>query len=226
MSAPDQDKPQRGIRSYVLRQGRLTTGQQNALDRHWGDFGVDFTEESLDLAEIFGNDHPVTLEIGFGNGESLITQAASEPGRNFLGIEVHRPGVGHCLHLAVESQLANLRLSNHDATEVLGQQIADASIDTLQLFFPDPWHKKRHHKRRILQPAFIDTVHRKLIHGGRLHLATDWQDYAEHMQLEMDAVADRFELVSTDRGDRPMTKFEQRGLRLGHGVWDFVYQAL
>lgn len=224
MSESGTSQQRRGIRSYVLRQGRLTTGQQNALDNHWQEYGIDYSNELLDLQKIFGNDAQVVVEIGFGNGESLIRQAELHPENNYLGIEVHRPGVGHCLHLAVDKQLGNIRLSNHDATEVLAAQIPDNSLHTLQLFFPDPWQKKKHHKRRILQQSFIDTVHSKLRGDGLLHLATDWENYAEHMQLEMDARTD-FRLVSTERGERPVTKFEQRGLDLGHGVWDFVYQA-
>ena len=217
--------PHRRIRSYVLRQGRITKAQQAALDTLWPQFGVDFAAMPLDWTALFGNANPVTLEIGFGNGESLLQQAVAHPEQNYFGIEVHRPGVGHLLHLAGEAGASNLRVSNHDAVEVLQHQIPDRSLACVQLFFPDPWHKKRHHKRRILQPAFIADIRRVLIPGGRFHLATDWQDYAEHMQHEMSA-APGFRFVGDNRGERPLTKFEQRGKRLGHDVWDFVYTRL
>ncbi len=214
--------PHRRIRSYVLRQGRITKAQQAALDTLWPAFGVDFTPAPLDLTALFGNTRPVTLEIGFGNGESLLQQAVAHPEQNYFGVEVHRPGVGHLLHLAGEAGIRNLRVSNHDAVEVLQQQIPAQSLARVQLFFPDPWHKKRHHKRRILQPDFIADIHRVLAPGGVFHMATDWRDYAEHMQREMDA-APGFRFVGDERGERPLTKFEQRGLRLGHGVWDWLY---
>ncbi len=217
--------PHRRIKSYVLRQGRLTKAQQIALDTLWQDFGLDHTQTRLDLAEIFGNSAPVTLEIGFGNGDSLIEQARQHPDKNYIGIEVHRPGVGHCLHLIDRYALSNLRVMNHDAIDVLHHQIPGQSLSCVQLFFPDPWHKKRHNKRRILRPDFIDSIHSKLAADGTFHMATDWQDYAEHMQQEMDA-SDLFRLLTTERGDRPATKFEKRGLKLGHGVWDFVYQKV
>ncbi len=212
----------RRIKSYVLRQGRLTRGQQQALEQHWSDFGIEYQPQALDLAAVFGNTHDVVLEIGFGNGESLVQQAEAQPHSNFIGIEVHRPGVGHCLHRLVELGLSNLRLINQDAIDVMQHQLRDNCLAQIQLFFPDPWQKKRHHKRRILQSNFLDLASTRLRDGGHLHLATDWEDYAEHMQLEMQQRKD-FTLVTTDRGDRPVTKFENRGLKLGHGVWDFVY---
>ena len=214
--------PTRRIRSYVLRQGRITRAQQAAFEHYAPALLHPFYASKLDLAQVFGNRQPVTLEIGFGNGESLFEQARAHPEQNFLGVEVHRPGVGHLLHLAGQAQLGNLRIIHHDAVEVLQQQIAEASLACVQLFFPDPWHKKRHHKRRILQADFIAEIHRVLCNGGRFHMATDWQDYAEHMRREMDA-ARGFQFASDQRGTRPLTKFEQRGLRLGHGVWDWVY---
>ncbi len=216
------ETPRRRIRSYVLRQGRITRAQQTALEQLWPRFGIDFDPRPLDFARVFGNARPVTLEIGFGNGESLFEQACKLPVQNFLGVEVHRPGVGHLLHRIGEAQIENIRIICHDAVEVLQGQIADASLACVQLFFPDPWHKKRHHKRRILQPDFIAEVYRVLVDGGRFHMATDWQDYAEHMCCEMDA-ASGFDFVSDSRGERPLTKFEQRGLRLGHAVWDLNY---
>lgn len=213
----------RKIKSYVLRQGRLTKGQQLALQTQWPQFGIDYSETLLDINTLFETIAPVTLEIGFGNGNSLAQQALTNPDNNYLGIEVHRPGVGHLLHLVAENNMNNIRVSNHDAIEVLQHQIPDNSLARIQLFFPDPWHKKRHHKRRILQQSFIETLHMKLIDGGLFHMATDWQDYADHMQQEMSA-SKLFTLYSNERGERPLTKFEQRGLKLGHNVWDGIYR--
>jgi len=171
----------RTIRSYVLRQGRLTPGQKLALEQLWPVYGIDYANAPLDLPAIFGRSAPVTLEIGFGDGDSLLQQAIQHPERDFLGIEVHRPGVGRLLSRCHEAGLSNLRVFNHDAVEVLKHQIPDQCLDCVQLFFPDPWHKKRHHKRRIVQPGFAALIRRKLRPGGVFHLATDWQNYAEHM---------------------------------------------
>ncbi|MGB5397620.1 MAG: tRNA (guanosine(46)-N7)-methyltransferase TrmB [Gammaproteobacteria bacterium] len=221
----------RTIRSYVLRQGRLTPGQQNALEQYWSLYGVDFSATPLVLDTLFGRTAPVTLEIGFGDGASLLQQAMQHPERNFIGIEVHRPGVGRLLSRCHEAGLSNLRVINHDAVEVLNQQIADNSLNCVQLFFPDPWHKKRHHKRRLLQPAFAELILRKLSPGGQFHMATDWQPYAEHM-LEVMEAASGFRNISGkfhythNQGRRPPTKFEQRGQRLGHGVYDLVYEKV
>ncbi|ACQ92587.1 tRNA (guanine-N(7)-)-methyltransferase [Tolumonas auensis DSM 9187] len=217
----------RRIRSFVRREGRLTKGQERALQELWPVMGVEFRDEMLDLTALFGREAPVVLEIGFGMGKSLVEMAAAAPEKNFIGIEVHRPGVGACLTSAQEAGITNLRLFCHDAVEVLGQMIPDQSIDTLQLFFPDPWHKSRHHKRRIVQPAFVQMLRPKLKIGGVFHMATDWENYAEHM-LEVMNAAEGF--VNTVEGDyaprpdsRPLTKFEQRGHRLGHGVWDLLF---
>ena len=219
----------RRIRSFVRREGRLTKGQERALQELWPVMGVEFRDEMLDLTALFGREAPVVLEIGFGMGKSLVEMAAAAPEKNFIGIEVHRPGVGACLTSAQEAGITNLRLFCHDAVEVLGQMIPDQSIDTLQLFFPDPWHKSRHHKRRIVQPAFVQMLRPKLKIGGVFHMATDWENYAEHM-LEVMQAAPGFANTS-DFGDyvprpdsRPLTKFERRGHRLGHGVWDLVFK--
>ncbi len=218
----------RRIRSFVRREGRLTRGQDRALQELWPVMGVEFRDEMLDLAKLFGREAPVVLEIGFGMGKSLVEMAAAAPEKNFIGIEVHRPGVGACLPSAQEAGITNLRLFCHDAVEVLGQMIPDQSIDTLQLFFPDPWHKSRHHKRRIVQPAFVQMLRPKLKIGGVFHMATDWENYAEHM-VEVMSVAEGFANTVTDgvyapRPDSlPLTKFEQRGHRLGHGVWDLLF---
>ncbi len=221
----------RTIRSFVLRQGRLTGAQQRALDQYWIRYGVDFSAQLLPLDALFGRRAARTLEIGFGNGESLLQQAQAHPERDYLGIEVHRPGVGRLLHRVQELGLCNLRVSNHDAIEVIDVQLADASLDCVQLFFPDPWHKKRHHKRRIVQPGFVRQIARKLQPGGRLHMATDWQDYAEHMLLVMASQGDFSNLSGAGQfADlraaplRPDTRFEQRGRKLGHTVYDLVFE--
>ncbi len=219
----------RTIKSFVLRQGRLTSAQQNALDNYWQDYGIDFSEQLLDYNKLFGNNNEVIVEIGFGNGDSLLQQAINQPQYNFIGIEVHGPGVGHLIHNAKAQNVHNLKVIRHDAIDVLSHQIADNSIRQLQLFFPDPWHKKRHHKRRIIKPAFIELILLKLKTGGFFHMATDWQHYARQMLLEMDQ-ADAFRNTSgignysQTKGARCETKFERRGVKLGHGVWDLIYE--
>ncbi len=225
----DDQPPHRAIKSFVLRQGRLTVAQQNALDNHWKDYGIDYSDHLLDYAAIFGNNHEIFVEIGFGNGESLLQQAINQPQYNFIGIEVHGPGVGHLIHAAHAQGVHNIKIIRHDAVDVLTQQIADNSVKQLQLFFPDPWHKKRHHKRRIIKPEFIQLIHQKLTASGTFHMATDWQHYAEQMLVQMDG-AEGFcntagkAAYSADKGHRCETKFERRGLRLGHGVWDLIYK--
>ena len=218
----------RRIKSYVLRQGRLTRGQQQALEQLWPEYGIEFSRQRLDPDQVFPRKAPLILEIGFGNGESLIKQASACPDNNYIGIEVHRPGVGHLLRLASEAALRNIRVINHDAVEVLQQQIPGSSIDAVQLFFPDPWHKKRHHKRRIVNTDFIGLVHQKLKPGGTFHLATDWEDYAEYMLATMEQalgftnVAGKGEYAK--QAERPSTRFEHRGRRLGHRVRDLVFR--
>ncbi len=219
----------RRIRSFVLREGRLTKGQQQALDVLFPRFGVSLSQGPLDLEALFGRSAPKILEIGFGNGASLATMAAQHPQNDYFGIEVHRPGAGNLL-LQIEAQgLTNIRVSHDDAIEVLQQQIPDQSLDAIYLFFPDPWHKRKHHKRRIVQSDFVQLIRRKLEPGGIFHMATDWQHYAQHMMKVMSA-AEGFENTAgvdqyTSRPEyRPMTKFEQRGHRLGHGVWDLIFR--
>lgn len=220
--------PQRRIRSFVRREGRLTIGQRRALDELWSGYGLDF-EAPWRLGEIFQHRAPITLEIGFGNGACLAQMAGDAPEANFLGIEVHRPGAGHLLQELQRRQLQNVRVICHDAVEVVEQKIPDASLERVLLFFPDPWPKKKHHKRRIVQPEFISLVAKKLIRGGRLHMATDWQPYAEHM-LEVMASSQDFDNCAANGGFsekpayRPTTKFERRGQLLGHGVQDLIYQ--
>jgi tRNA (guanine-N7-)-methyltransferase len=225
----DTPRAHRPIRSFVLRHGRMTTAQRRAWDAGWERFGIDFTGRPLDFDALFGRPGPRVLEIGFGMGHSLAAMAAAAPDSNFLGIEVHRPGVGKLLHLVQEQGLGNVRVMCHDAVEVLRDGIAPDSLDTLQVFFPDPWHKKRHHKRRLIQPPFVELAASRLRPGGRLHLATDWENYAEQM-LEVLSACPLLENTAPGTGyaprpaQRPLTKFEQRGERLGHGVWDLVFK--
>ncbi|HCX00263.1 MULTISPECIES: tRNA (guanosine(46)-N7)-methyltransferase TrmB [Pantoea] len=224
-------RPLRRIRSFVRRQGRLTKGQQLALDQYWPEMGVEFQPEPLDLTQLFGRDAPVVLEIGFGMGASLVTMAQNNPQQNFLGIEVHAPGVGACLASAKEANVENLRVMCHDAVEVLEKMIPDNSLRMVQLFFPDPWHKARHNKRRIVQVPFAELVMRKLKLGGVFHMATDWEAYAEHM-LDVMSSIDGYKNQSETQNyvprpeTRPLTKFEQRGQRLGHGVWDLMFERI
>ncbi|UVC28676.1 tRNA (guanosine(46)-N7)-methyltransferase TrmB [Pantoea sp. SOD02] len=224
-------RPLRRIRSFVRRQGRLTKGQQLALDNLWPEMGVEFQQEPLDLVKLFGRDAPVVLEIGFGMGASLVTMAQNNPHQNFLGLEVHAPGVGACLASAKEAGVENLRVMCHDAVEVLQKMIPDNSLRMVQLFFPDPWHKARHNKRRIVQVPFAELVMRKLKLGGVFHMATDWEAYAEHM-LEVMSSIDGYKNQSESNNyvprpeTRPLTKFEQRGQRLGHGVWDLMFERV
>ncbi len=219
----------REIRSFVKREGRMTKGQQRAMDDIFPHMGVNFAKEKLDLVSLFGNDNPVILEIGFGMGKSLAEQAANYRDRNYFGIEVHKPGVGACLLLAEEFELTNLRVINHDAVEVLNKMIPDNSVAGIQIFFPDPWHKTRHHKRRIVQKNFVELCHSKLMLSGFLHLATDWENYAQHM-LSVLKSCDGWKNLSDDDNyiprpdDRPLTKFEHRGEKLGHGVWDLMFE--
>lgn len=224
-------RPLRRIRSFVRRQGRLTKGQQLALDQYWPVMGVEYQPAPLDMTALFGRDSPLVLEIGFGMGASLVTMAQNNPQQNFLGIEVHAPGVGACLASAKEAGVENLRVMCHDAVEVLEHMIPDNSLRMVQLFFPDPWHKARHNKRRIVQAPFAELVHRKLKLGGVFHMATDWEDYATHMLEVMNSVAGYVNQSATQDyvprpETRPLTKFEQRGQRLGHGVWDLMFERV
>jgi tRNA (guanine-N7-)-methyltransferase len=221
-----QTLPQR-IRSFIRRQGRLTPGQEVALDQYWPQYGLE-PELDYDFSQVFGRQAPLIVEIGFGNGDSLAKMAAANPDHDYIGIEVHKPGVGHLLILLHEQGLTNVRVYCHDAIEILEQKISDHSLAGLHLFFPDPWHKKKHHKRRIVRPSFVDLLNKKLQVGGYFHAATDWQHYAESM-LEVLSASEGLQNTSLthdycERPDyRPLTKFEQRGLRLGHGVWDLIF---
>jgi tRNA (guanine-N7-)-methyltransferase len=226
-----QTAKKRTIRSFVRRGGRLTPPQQRALDELWPEMGIDFSAQALDLDEIFGRSAPRTLEIGFGNGQTLVQQAEENSSHDFIGIEVHEPGVGHCLLAAKEAEVSNLRLIAHDAIEVLQTQIPASSLQRINLYFPDPWPKKRHHKRRIVQDSFLSLCARCLRQGGALHAATDWENYAEHIAetLAQSALFDCVESRVHDGDDplsRPVTKFERRGLRHGHRIWDWRFERV
>lgn len=215
----------RTIRSFVLRTGRMTPGQERAFAEHWPQKGLQRADGMLDYARVFGREAPVVLEIGFGMGASLVEMAKAAPDRDFIGIEVHRPGVGKLLHAMAEQGVDNIRVYCDDAVEVLQQCIPDSSLACVQIFFPDPWHKKKHNKRRLIQPEFVQQLRRKLQAGGVIHLATDWQDYAEQMLAVMSAAAgfrNLHEGYAPRPESRPLTKFEKRGERLGHGVWDLL----
>lgn len=225
----DTHKHQRQIKSFVIRSGRMTPGQEKAYQQLWPIYGIDEGDNILDFEQFYSRQAPVILEIGFGMGDSLVTMARQQPEKNYLGIEVHRPGVGRLLGNIEKYQLNNLRVMQCDAVQVLKKQIKDNSLSAVYLFFPDPWHKKRHHKRRILQPDFIQLVRQKLMHHGHFHMATDWEHYAQQMMELMTNTAGFKNCASKGqfipRPDyRPMTKFERRGERLGHGVWDLLFE--
>ncbi|MEH6580705.1 MAG: tRNA (guanosine(46)-N7)-methyltransferase TrmB [Halioglobus sp.] len=207
----------------------MTPGQQRAFDNGWGHWGLEYGAGMIDSEAVFSRGGPLVLEIGFGMGQSLVEMAVADPDSNFIGIEVHKPGVGKLLHGIEESGVENLRVYCHDAVEILRDCIPDGSLDTLQIFFPDPWHKKKHNKRRLIQPEFVQQLRPKLRLGGLIHLATDWEHYAQQM-MDVLSAAEGFSNHSGDgqyarRPDhRPLTKFERRGERLGHGVWDLMFE--
>lgn len=219
----------RGIRSFVLRAGRMTDGQQRALEALWPRFGLEYTPVVCDLDTLFGRQAPRIVEIGFGNGANLIHMASQRPEADFLGIEVHRPGVGRALLDIERLDLHNVRVSNHDAVEVIGQQLPPGCLDEVLVLFPDPWHKKRHHKRRLLNEAFVGLLATRLKTGGLLRAATDWEPYAQQM-LEVLGGCALLANTAADGGyvprpqSRQPTRFERRGERLGHGVWDLAFR--
>lgn len=219
--------PRRSVRSYVLRQGRLTPAQQRACEALLPRFGIPYREMLLDLEEAFGRRAPKILEIGFGMGETTALIAARHPENDYLGIEVHTPGVGSLLKRLADANLTNVRVIQHDAVEVLAHMIPAESLDGAYLFFPDPWPKKRHHKRRLVQPPFVSLLSSRMKPGAYLHVATDWEDYAQQI---LDVLGSEPTLVNTARGFaprpewRPQTKFEVRGLKLGHPVWDVLFR--
>lgn len=208
----------------------MTDSQQKAIAEHWQKYVIEFHAQKLDFTALFPNPAALTIEIGFGMGDSLLAMAAASPEQNFLGIEVHKPGVGKLLHGIAEQQLSNLRVICHDAKEVIEQGLGPASVDRFLVFFPDPWHKKKHHKRRIIQTPFAALLSDRLKPEGKLHLATDWQAYAEHMLEVLEAEPTLVNACGKGQywpePDRPETKFERRGQRLGHGVWDLLYEKL
>lgn len=226
----EEHKHLRPIRSYVLRKGRITTGQNRGLEQGWPQFGLTTSDGTINPQTLFNNDHPVILEIGFGMGDSLLQMAKTHLDNNYIGIEVHRPGVGALLKQMLDEQIDNIRIYQEDALEVLTHCIPDKILAGVQLYFPDPWHKKKHHKRRMVQLPFAALVHAKLKPGGYFHLATDWQDYAEHMMAVMsqapgfeNAYGTRQFAGAAQPNNRPLTKFEARGKRLGHTVWDLLF---
>ena len=225
----EQKTYKRPIRSFVRRTGRQTPSQQKALETLWPVLGIEHTPEPLDLEAVFGRTAPTVLEIGFGNGETLVQQATENPDKNYIGIDVHEPGVGHCLLQADQARISNLRLLMHDAIDVLTHQIPPLSLCRVNLYFPDPWPKKRHHKRRIVQPDFLALIDSRLDSNGTLNIATDWANYAEHIdevlaQCVRFICAERREHDGDQPLDRPRTKFERRGLRKGHRIHDWCFK--
>ncbi len=216
------------IRSYVIRAGRITDGQKKAFDQWWPQFGLSLFDGKIEPLQVFKREAPLVVEVGFGMGDSLFAMAKAEPDKNFIGIEVHPPGVGRLISLAGAEKLHNLRVYMADAVDVMEDCIPEHSVDRFQLFFPDPWHKKKHHKRRIVQPEFIASVYRLLKPGSHFHMATDWENYAE-LSFEQMLMTPGFVNVAepycfSPRPEyRPVTKFERRGERLGHGVWDIIF---
>jgi tRNA (guanine-N7-)-methyltransferase len=230
MDKPPQSTQPRTVRSFVTRAGRLTVAQERALVELWPKFGVDFESRPQDLDALFGRRARRIMEIGFGNGDHLATLAQAHPECDYLGVEVHRPGVGHLLLVIERHELTNLRIVCHDAVEVLEQQIPLRSLDEIIILFPDPWPKKRHHKRRLIQAPFVALLVERLKTGGLLRLATDWQAYAEQMLEVLDAAPRLQNLAAPERfmpraGQRAQTRFELRGERLGHAVWDLAYRV-
>ena len=218
----------RKIQSFVRRSGRISKAQSIGLNELWHDYGVDLNEKKLDFKKLFLSKNNVTLEVGFGNGDSLLEMAIDQPNQNFLGVEVYEAGVGRLINEANKNKLSNLKIIKDDAVEVLTNNILDNSISHFQLFFPDPWHKKKHHKRRIVQISFLDLLSNKLKKDGIVHIATDWENYAEHI-MELLESHSHFKNCAGDHmyslrpKNRPLTKFENRGQKLGHGVWDIIF---
>ncbi len=228
-SSAETPPTRRSIRSFVIRAGRATAAQERALRELWPLYGVDWSGQRLDFDALFGRRAPRMVEIGFGAGEALLTFAQAHPEFDCIGVEVHPPGVGRLMMEAHRAQLKNVRVINHDAVEALERGFPAASVALMHIFFPDPWPKKRHHKRRLIQPAFVELLARVLAPGGTLRLATDWEPYALHMRETLDA-SPQFENLAGRAGfversmERPLTRFEQRGQRLGHGVRDLCYR--
>lgn len=230
-AAGDKKVFMREIKSFVRREGRMTDAQKRAFAELWPAYGLEYTGKPIDFAAVFGRTAPLVFEIGFGNGDHLLARATNEPDKNFLGAEVHRPGAGRLIHRADAAGLKNLRVISHDAVEVLRDCIAPAGLSEMVIQFPDPWHKKRHHKRRLIQPEFARLLATRIQPGGELQLATDWAEYAEHMLVVLNAEP-AFRNLSADGryvakpATRLKTKFEARGERLGHAVFDLQYRRV
>jgi tRNA (guanine-N7-)-methyltransferase len=221
----------RRIRSFVLREGRMTPAQQRGFDEYWSRYGIDYHGTPHDFAANFGRHAPLVLEIGFGNGEALAWASEHDQARDFLGVEVHGPGVGRLMNALAARDATNVRLYKHDAVDVLEHEIAPGALAEARIWFPDPWHKKRHNKRRLIQPEFVALLASRMAPDGLLHLATDWQAYAEHMLAVMEAAPGwRNQLRPGEYAKKPEwrieTHFERRGLKLGHGVWDLLYRKV
>jgi len=223
------DLSKRHIRSFVLRQGRVSPAQQRACETLLPRFGIPYHPQPLDMQKVFGRNAPLILEIGFGMGESTASIALAHPENDYLAIEVHTPGVGNLLKLIDSYHISNIRIIQHDAVDVLRNMISDGSLDGVHIFFPDPWHKARHNKRRLIQAPFISHLMKKLKSGSYIHVATDWKDYAEQV-LKVLSEESLLENTAIDFAQRPayrpLTKFEQRGVRLGHGVWDLIFRRI
>jgi len=222
-------KPHRSIRSFVRREGRMTPAQRRALEVLWPRYRIETGDAPLDFAVIFGRRAPLILEIGFGNGDALVAEAAAHPEKNYIGIEVHRPGIGNLLRKLESLELKNARAMLADAKDVLAAQIPETSLSGIHIFFPDPWPKQRHHKRRLVQPDFAALVMRKLVPGGYVHLATDWKDYADHMSSVLTRTPGLVEVSELDEframmATRGQTRFERRGRKMGNQIWDLVFQ--
>ncbi|MFT6836365.1 MAG: tRNA (guanine-N7-)-methyltransferase [Francisellaceae bacterium] len=224
-----EQKHLRAIKSFAKRSGRITASQRKALDESSKKYCLPYAEHTLDLSKVFSKHQPTVIEIGFGNGESLITMAKNNPNINYLGVEVHTAGVGHCLIGIELSEIKNLILIEHDAVEVLNNMIVNNSIHGFQVFFPDPWHKTRHQKRRLIQPDFVDLLSNKLTTEGFIHCATDWEHYSKQM-LEVlsnnESIDNQYRTFAPRPDSRPLTKFERRGERLEHGNWDLIFKKI
>jgi tRNA (guanine-N7-)-methyltransferase len=224
---PDEPADRRPIRSFVLRQGRMSPAQERALESLWPVYGVPFAAAKLDFDRVFGRVAPRVLDIGFGMGETTAAIAGARPEADFLAVDVHGPGVGSLLKRIADGGLANVRVMRHDAVEVVTAMIRPASLVGVHVFFPDPWPKKRHHKRRLLTPPFAHELAVRLEAGGHLHVATDWEDYAQQVLATLDAeplLENTAEGFAPRPPERPLTKFEARGMKLGHGVRDLVFR--
>ena len=224
---PESDPRNRHIRSFVLRQGRISPAQQRACDTLLPLYGIPYNAQPLDLDQAFGRTAPKVVEIGFGMGDSTATIAQSHPENDYLALEVHTPGVGNLLQLITTHQISNIRIIQHDAVEVLRDMIRANTLNGVHIFFPDPWHKARHNKRRLIQAPFVKQLVQKIMPGGYLHVATDWQNYAEQVLTVLNAeplLENTAENYAPRPAYRPLTKFEKRGIRLGHDVWDLVFR--